>query len=32
MEAGNTRAADPVDTVHYEMDSMFRSHHFYKSV
>ena len=37
MAAGNTRAADPVDTVDYEMDSAVHSHHshsqgFYKSV
>ena len=32
MAAGDTHAADPVDTVHHEMDSTVRSHHFYKSV
>ena len=32
MAAGNTSAADPVDTVHNEMDSAVRSLHFYKSV
>ena len=36
MEAGDTRVADPVDTVHHEMDSAedstIRSHRFYKSV
>ena len=32
MAAGNTRAADPVDTVHHEMDSTVRSHCFYKYV
>ena len=32
MAAGDTRAADPVDTVHHEMDSTVRSHRFYKSV
>ena len=32
MEAGDTRAADLVDTVHHEMDSTVRGHHFYKSV
>ena len=35
MAAGNTRAADPVDTMHYEMDSAVRSHRsqgFYKSM
>ena len=32
MAAGNTREADPVDTVQHEMDSTVRSHHFYKSV
>ena len=28
MEAGNTRAADPVNTVHHEMDSTVRSNRF----
>ena len=32
MAAGDTRAADPVDTVHHEMDSLVCSHRFYKSV
>ena len=32
MEAGDTRAADLVDTVHRKMDSTVRSHCFYKSV
>ena len=32
MAAGDTRAADPVDTVHHEMDSTIHSHGFYKSV
>ena len=32
MAAGDIRAADPVDTVHHEMDSVVRSHSFYKSV
>ena len=32
MEAGDTRAADPVDIVHHEMDSTVCSHCFYKSV
>ena len=32
MAAGDTHAADPVDTVHHEMDSTICSHHFYKSV
>ena len=32
MAVGNTRAADLVDTVHIEMDSMVRSYRFYKSV
>ena len=32
MESGNTRAADPVDTMHHEMDSAVCSHRFYKSV
>ena len=31
MAAGDTRVADPVDTVHHEMDSTIRSHHVYKS-
>ena len=26
MATGDTRAADPIDTVHYEMDSAVRSH------
>ena len=32
MEAGDTHAADPVDTMHHEMDSAVCSHRFYKSV
>ena len=32
MAAGDTRAADPVDTVHFEMDSVVCSYRFYKSV
>ena len=32
MAAGDTCAADPVDTVHHETDSMVHSHCFYKSV
>ena len=32
MEAGDTHAADPVDTMHREMESMVCSHRFYKSV
>ena len=28
MAAGDTRAADPVDTVRHEMDSVVRSHRF----
>ena len=32
MAAGDTRAADAVDTVHHEMDSAVRNHRFYKSV
>ena len=32
MAAGDTLAADPVDTVHYEMDSAVSSHCVYKSV
>ena len=32
MAAGDTRAADPVGTVHHEIDSTVRSHRFYKSV
>ena len=31
MVAGNTHAADPVDFVHHERDSVVRSHCFYKS-
>ena len=31
MVADDSRIADPVDTVHREMDSMVRSHRFYKS-
>ena len=32
MEAGDTLVADPVGTVHHEMDSTVRSHHVFKSV
>ena len=32
MAADDTRAADPIDTVHHEMDSTVRSHGFYKFV
>ena len=32
MAAGNTHVADPLDTMHHEMDSMVHSHHAYKSV
>ena len=32
MEAGDTRAADLVDTVHRKMDSAVHNHRFYKSV
>ena len=32
MAVGDTNAADPVDTVHHEIDSEVRSHSFYKSV
>ena len=33
MTAGDAHAADQVvDTVHYEMDSVVRSDHYYKSV
>ena len=32
MAAGDTRAADLVDTVHHEIDSAVCSHNFYKSV
>ena len=32
MEAGNTCAADLVDTVHNEMDRAVSGHCFYKSV
>ena len=31
MEAGDTHVADPLETVHHEMDSMFHGHHAYKS-
>ena len=32
MAAGVTQAADLVDHVHHEIESMVHSHHFYKSV
>ena len=32
MEAGDTLVADPVITVHHEMDSAVHCHHVYKSV
>ena len=32
MAAGNAYVADPLDTVHHEMDSVVRSHHVYKFV
>ena len=32
MATGDTRAADPVDTVHHKMDSVVHSYHFYKSM
>ena len=32
MAADDTRAADPVDTVHHEMDSAVHSDYVYKSV
>ena len=32
MAAGDTHAADSVDTVHHEIDSEVHSHSFYKSV
>ena len=32
MAAGDTRVADPVDTVHHKMDSVFYSNCVYKSV
>ena len=32
MAAGDTHVEDPVDTVHYEMESVVHSHHVYKSV
>ena len=32
MAAGNTRAADLVDTVHHEINSAVHSHGFVKSV
>ena len=31
MAAGDTRVADPLDTVHHEMDSLVPSHHIYES-
>ena len=32
MAAGDTRVADPVDTMHYEIDSAVHNHQVYKSV
>ena len=32
IAAGETHVADPLDTVHHEMDSVIVSHHGYKSV
>ena len=32
MAADNARVVDQLDTVHHEMDSVFCSHHVYKSV
>ena len=32
MVADNTHVADPLDTVHHEMDSMVHSHHAHKSM
>ena len=32
MAAGDTLVADPVDTVHLEMNSMVHSYHVHKSV
>ena len=32
MEAGDTRVANLVDTVHHEIDSVVRNHCVYKSV
>ena len=32
MAAGDTHIADPLDTMHHEIDSMVHSHHVYKSV
>ena len=29
MAAGETRVADPLDAVHYEMDRVARGHHVY---
>ena len=32
MAAGDTHVADPLDTMHHEMNSIVHSHHAYKSV
>ena len=32
MAAGDARVADPLDTVHHEMDSVVCGHRVYKSV
>ena len=32
MAAGDSYVADPLDTVHHEMDSLAHSHYVYKSV
>ena len=32
MTAGKAHIADPLDTVHHEMDSMVHGHHVYKLV
>ena len=32
LAAGDTHVADPLDTMHHEMDSIIHSHHAYKSV
>ena len=32
MTTGDTHIADPLDTMHHEIDSMVHSHHVYKSV
>ena len=32
MAAGDNHVADPLDSVHHEMDIVVRSHHVYESV